>query len=160
MRNATLCFLLTLCSAVAFGQQEPQWTVIKHVTLMQQNLDIFLTTLLTPTEPGFYRISSYLSGGVASDPGNEAVWTATLAGTDIAGAQFKPVPLQIACNQASWLSAPPITISLKPQVPLTYQVIAGGGSRPCQYNLAITVEQLLPPSSSAASAGASPEALP
>lgn len=142
MRNATLCFLLLLCSVLAFGQ-EPQWTVVKHVVLMRQDLNIFQTTLLTPTEPALYRISLYLSGGVGSGPRTNAVWTATLAGTDITGARFEPTPLQILCNQASWLSAPSITISLLPQVPLTYQVINGGGGLTCQYNLAITVEQLV-----------------
>ena len=159
MRKASSFLLLLLCSAVAFGQ-EPQWTVIKNVDVVQQEHNIFLTTLLTPTEPGLYRISFYLSGGVVSNPRSDAFWTATLAGTDITGARFEPAPLQIPCNQASWLSAPSITIALKPQVPLTYQVIAGGGASTCQYNLAIIVEQLLYPSSSSSFAGSSPGTLP
>ena len=159
MRKATLCFLLLLCSAAAFGQ-EPQWTVVKHVSLMHQDLNILLTTILIPTEPGLYRISFYLSGGVTDDARIDAVWTATLAGSDVTSAPLGPLRLQVPCNQASWVSAPSITVSLKPQVPLTYQVIANGNPRGCQYNLGITVEQLLPASSSAISAGASPGALP
>jgi hypothetical protein len=142
MRKAAIFFLVLLCSAISYGQ-EPQWTVVKHVFLTQQTANIFHTTLLTPTEPSLYRISAYLSGGVGGSPRTNAVWTATLAGSDITGAAFKPAPLQVPCNQTVWLSAPSIIISLEPQVPLTYQVIDGGGGLTCQYNLAITVEQLV-----------------
>ena len=77
MHKARIFFLLLLYSATSVGQ-EPQWTVTKHVTLMQQDSDIFQTTLLTPGEPGFYRISIYLSGGDSVSAGSDGNWTMTL----------------------------------------------------------------------------------
>jgi hypothetical protein len=66
-----------------------------------------------------------------------------MQGTDISGAEVNGGAL-IYCESpgAYWL--PPIMVSLKPQIPLGYSVI--GRKSPtagCQYNLAITVEQLM-----------------
>ena len=36
MREATIYFLMLLCSVLAFGQEEPQWKVVKHVIFTQQ----------------------------------------------------------------------------------------------------------------------------
>ena len=55
--------MMVLCSVLAFGQGEPLWTVVKHVLLFNQNQAIPLTTLLTPTEPGIYRLNLYFQGG-------------------------------------------------------------------------------------------------
>ncbi len=141
MRYATIFFVMMLCSTIAFGQGQPQWTVIQHVELSQQGHSIPQTTILVPTEPGIYRISVYFSVGGGTGSG---AWLEVLDGTDITGAPLEGYgTLELPCAAASWFSAPPFTVSLKPQEPLTYQVKASTGAAGCQYNLAIIVEQLL-----------------
>jgi hypothetical protein len=139
MRTAMICFVVMLCTVVAFGQGQPQWTVIQHVNLSQQSQPIPLTTLLTPTEPGIYRLTVYFSGGTGTGVG---YWTEFLTGTDITGAPLG-ANLNVLCREINWQWTPPMTISLKPQVPLTYSVVSPNGAPTCRYNLAITVEQLL-----------------
>ena len=141
MRNAMICAVLMLCSILALGQGQPQWTVVQHVTLSQQLQPIPQTTLLTPTEPGIYRITVYFSGG--NETGSSG-WSEVLNGTDITGAPLGGVgDLNIPCRGANWSFTFPITISLEPNVPLTYQVRAYSQVPSCHYNLAITVEQLM-----------------
>jgi len=140
MSKATLCFVMILCSVIAFAQQQPQWTVIQHVALSQQSQPIPQTTLFTPTSPGIYRLTVYFSGGTGTGTG---IWVESLNGTDITGLPLGGSGnLAIFCREANWQWTPPVVISLKPQVPLTYQVsdISASG---CQYNLVITVEELL-----------------
>ena len=57
MRNATICFLLVMCSVIAFGQDEPQWKVVKHITLMQQRQPMSQAGLLTPAEIALHRVT-------------------------------------------------------------------------------------------------------
>ena len=141
MRKAAVCFAMMLYSTVAFGQEQPQWMVIQHLNLSQQSQPIPQATLLVPTEPGLYRISVYMSVGGGTGSG---AWLEILSGTDITGASLEGNgTLVLPCKEASWFSAPPFTVSLKPQEPLTYQVKASTGAPGCQYNLAITIEELL-----------------
>jgi hypothetical protein len=51
--------------------------------------------------------------------------------------------LYVPCRGAYLSFTFPIAISLKPNVPLTYQVRAYSQVPSCHYNLAITVEQLM-----------------
>src|ERR1035438_8751461 len=118
MSNATICFLLMLCSVVAFGQQ-PQWTVVQQVVLFHQNQAIPKTTLLTPNGQGIYRLNLYLSGGSFGEGNGQIAYS--LNGFDITGAQIFSAG-GIDCGSKEWLSMPPIMVSLAPQAPLTYQI--------------------------------------
>ncbi len=141
MRNATLCFLLLLlCPVFSFGQQ---WQVVQHVELFNQTQAIPVTTLLTPTDPSIYRISFYFSAGPETRPGF-TVWEANLNGTELSGTSLNTQANVHCGNPSSFSSTSPVAISLKPRVPLTYQVQLAG-LQPCQYNLTIIVEQLLTP---------------
>lgn len=140
MRKASVCFLLVLCSTVAFAQQQPQWTVVSHLTLLQQN-EMFVTTLVTPTEPSLFRITVHFSGG---QKGGRGGFDLVLLGTDILGQQVGG-QWHVSCN-GNGDSSVVIPTMLKPQAPLQLQVSDGNGdySLPtCQYNLAIAVEQLV-----------------
>ncbi len=139
MRNATICFLLLLCSVLAFGQ-EPQWTVVKHVVLLNQTQSVRFENLLTPTEPALYRLSFYFSGN-GNGAGQSGYYSVSLNGTDISG-----MPLgaggYVLCYQIGWNSTTTTAI-LKPQAHLSYTVFADNSSTNCTYNLAITIEQLV-----------------
>jgi hypothetical protein len=139
MRQAILSFLL-LCSAIAFGQ-EPQWTVVQHVVLLNQNQNIPLTTLFTPTEPAVYRLTIYFSGVGTKGRGAFAYF---LNGVDISGQTIEEGD-EVSCPGTGFQSPPPITTILKPQVPFQYVVVNRDPFPPnsCYYNLAITVEQLV-----------------
>jgi hypothetical protein len=140
MRKATICFLLMLYSALALGQ-EPQWKVIQHIVLFSQTEPIAPTTLLTPTEPGEYRVSLYLSGlGTVPDNGRTQ-GDLELLGNDITGEPLQTLIYIDCANVAEFSSLPATTMSFKPQEPLKYDVRLFGSSR-CLYNIIITVEQL------------------
>jgi hypothetical protein len=131
------CFAMLLCSVIALGQQQPQWTVVQHVELTQQSQPIAPTTLLTPTESGVYRLTAYFSSVGGTAVGS---WTEFLSATDITGGLVNG-NLALNCHSSRyWFSTPPITALLKANAPITYQVSSNGGS--CQYNLLIVVEQL------------------
>lgn len=138
MRNAILCFLLMLCSVLAFGQ-EPQWTVVKHLILTQQNTPIPFTTLLFPEDAGIYRVNISFSG---SGTENTGLWEAQLGGTDISGGQLN-LGGEADCNVPNWTPIPSVMVFLKAKVPLVYRVFGRSATPSCQYNLAITVEQLV-----------------
>ena len=139
MRKTTACFLIMLCSAIAFGQQQPQWTVVQSVVLFSQSQAIPQTTLLTPTEPGLYRLTVYFSGGGGASP--QGAFDLVVVGTDISGVPSR-TELGGPCAFSRFISLSPI-VSLKPSVPLTFEVDNLGTSPGCVYNLAITVEQLV-----------------
>ena len=143
MRKATLYFLLIICSILAFGQ-EPQWIVVKHVVLFDQKQPILKTTLLTPAEANFYRLTVYISGGGGRPSASEA-FVVDVNGTDVSGQSWDLSPV-LPCNILSVIGLPPYTLISKPNLPLTYEVYrrpASVLSSDCTYNLAITVEQLV-----------------
>lgn len=84
LRNATTCFLLLLCSAMAFGQDQPQWKVVASVVLFNQRQALPPTTILTPIGEGIYRLTLYFSGGGAGS----GSLTEIIGGFDITGAQI------------------------------------------------------------------------
>ena len=140
MRKVTICFLLMLCSVWALGQQ-PQWIVVQNVVLFNQTTPIPLTTLLTPTEPGEYRLNAYFSGLGSGSDRNSNSGELDIVGTDLTGAPMSN-SLGLSCAQPIFSSLPTMTMILKPQVPLVYSVRLGG-TGVCKYNLAITIEQLV-----------------
>jgi hypothetical protein len=141
MRKVTICFLLMLCSVLAFGQQ--RWAIVGSVALFNQSQGILRTTIFTPTELGIYRLNFYFSvlGGNEKEYGNfyEDVYI-----TDISGQEWDPSPYG-ACSGGYYRPVDPITISLKPNVPVEFATHYEGVPRnsPCVYNLAITVEELV-----------------
>ena len=140
MRKATICFLMLLCSVLAFGQDEPQWKVVKHVIFTQQTQRIG-GTLLIPTEPGLYRLNLYFSESGGGGP--DSYYEAQLHATDVTGTSVDFAQL-LYCSSAGAIWMPPIMVYLKPQKPLTYNVsVSPSPTASCQYNLAITVEQLV-----------------
>jgi hypothetical protein len=149
MRKATICFLLLLCSVIAFGQQ-PQWTTVASVVLFSQNQNVPKTTIFTPTEPGVYRLNVYFSGGTHGAATNGA-FEASVSGFDITGRPLSDDngwgglgTLNVHCGGfLQWGFLPQLTVSLEPNVPLVYQVLSQSASLDCVYNLAITVEQLV-----------------
>jgi hypothetical protein len=143
MRKATICFLMLLWSANAFAQ-EPQWTVVKHVVLFNQNQPILQTTLLTPTEANIYRLTVYLAGGGSRVSPDEA-FLVDVRATDISGQPWDGVGLILPCNIQSVEWLPPATVISKPNLPLTYEVHSrlSVPLTDCTYSLAITVEQLV-----------------
>src|SRR5579864_9130694 len=126
MYKIALGLLVMLWSGVALGQQTlpqqralPQWTVIRHVVLYQQSAPISQTTLLTPTQPGIYRFTVYFSGGSGTGGGR---WLESLSGSDITGLSLGGLgSLGVLCGELLWQWTPPVVVSLKPEVPLTYQ---------------------------------------
>lgn len=137
-KAAALCFLL-LCSAAAFGQ-EPQWTVVQHVVVAQQNSLIPFTTLLTPTEPNAYRITVYFSGGDEKGTGS---FTLLVNGFDITGLPLG-IQTNVNCSIKTFASMPPLTTILRPESTLGFEVLPfKNNAASCQYNLVITVEQLV-----------------
>jgi hypothetical protein len=141
MRRATLCLLLILCSVIVFAQQ-PQWRTVASVALFNQTQAIPSTTLLTPSEPGIYRLNIYFSGGGGT--AKFGTFTERLAATDITGYKLGDSGnFTVFCGMnRAWQWLPPVTISLKPNTPLNYEVDSYAVSPDCVYNVAITVEQL------------------
>ena len=80
MRKATIGLLLLLCSLAAFGQTQPQWRVVQHVILTHQSAPIPQSPLFTPTKPGLYRLSAYISA-----ESRYANWNLRVSWTDAAG---------------------------------------------------------------------------
>jgi hypothetical protein len=140
MRKAAICFLLLLCSAIAFGQQQPQWTVVQSEVLSNQNQPI-AQTLLTPTEASIYRLTIYFS--VVSGPSPQGAFELTVVGKDISGLPLTGTPFGFGCGGPGFFQVSS-AISLKPNLPLSFEVKSFGiPSQGCVYNLAITVEQLV-----------------
>ena len=138
MRKVLVAGFIVLSATLALGQQ---WQIIKSVNLTQQSQSIPLTTLLTPSAPGSYRIGFYFSESGGQSPTAPNYYEATLTGQDITG-QPDVIDTPLSCKAPIWESAQQI-ISLKAGVPLTYAVNASGSPSQCTYNLTITVEQLL-----------------
>jgi len=68
MHKATICLLLLLGSLAAFGQSQPQRTVVQSIILPDQTAPIAQTTLFTPTSAGLYRLNAYISAtGLSSE---------------------------------------------------------------------------------------------
>jgi hypothetical protein len=145
MRKATIYFLLVLCSATAFGQQQPQWKVVASVVLFNSDQTIpYGTTLYTPTEPGIYRVSVYLSTTGSSNRQSRDSYVLEVLGYDISGFQTIDVETGVVCSTPTFYSMPPLVLSLKPDVPLAYNLYAYLQSASyCYYNLIISVEQLV-----------------
>jgi hypothetical protein len=141
MFKATICMLLLLCSLAAFSQTQPQWRVVKHVILTYQTTQVQQTTIFTPTKPGLYRLSAYISA-----EGQFANWNLRLSWTDAAG---KPTNTYITaatgpCTVGQNYTVAEMSHLLVPQgrTPVIYEVDAAPDPPAGDYNIIITIEQL------------------
>jgi len=127
MRKATMCLLMLLCSLPAFGQNQRQWKVVRHRAVAGLTVKIPLTTLFTPTKPGFYRLCAYISstGGIKT-------WQLDWQWTDIAGTLLEGSIVGGNPSQVVFLLVP------KGGTPVVYSTEGQGGS----YNIVYTIEQL------------------
>jgi hypothetical protein len=131
MRKATICLVVFLCSWAAFGQDKvPQWKVVRDVVLTKQTSPISQTTVFTPTSPGLYRLSSYLSVSGAG-----ASWGLSVYWTDLTGA----LTSSTFGTGPGWAWSGPIIFSIEPGQSFSYSVSGTGGGT---YNVGFTVERL------------------
>lgn len=136
MRKTLLFSLVVMFASLAVAQQ---WQVVSSVSVFNQNRGIASTTLLTPSDPGSYRVTFYLSSsGISNSPG---YYEAVVAMQDISG-QSGTIDIPTACNGVSRFLPTIEPISLKPGVPVTYAVNASGSPGACVYNLSIAIEKL------------------
>lgn len=135
MRNLVLA-LVVLASTLAFAQQ---WQTVQGIWLPGQSAGIPLTTIMTPSNPGIYRLTFYISGGGGAATGG--FFSAYLNATDISG-QTQSTNLGSPCGLPRYISTTSV-VSLKVGEPLTYEVDSGNSELGCTFNLAITVEQLV-----------------
>jgi hypothetical protein len=134
MRKLTIYSLFLVFCCLAFGQTAPQWKVIKAVTLNHQTAAIPPTSLFTPTNPGFYRLSAYISSAGTS----QAVWTLSFSWNDLNG-----VYEQSGTTAIDGPPSPPLGFVFVPQpgLPVNYSV-SPVGLEAGYYDVAFTVEQL------------------
>jgi len=111
---------------VAYGQSQPQWKVVLHVARFSQTKSTPLTTILTPTKPGFYRLSAYISGSGATED-----WIALFNLYDVTGTS-QTLTLKGTLGQLSYLFVP------EPGLPVTCEVVGSSG----EYNIVATIEKL------------------
>jgi hypothetical protein len=134
MRKLTVCSLFLAFCCVAFGQTVPQWKVIKAVTLNHQTAAIPPTILFAPANPGFYRLSAYISSAGSS----QANWTLSFSWNDLNG-----VYEQSGTTAIDGPPSPPLGFVFVPQPasPVNYWVTPLGVEAG-YYDVAFTIEQL------------------
>lgn len=142
MRSLAICLILILeaCAAAVGQNPVPQWKVVQAISVLQ-NAPIPPTTIFTPTQPGSYRLSGYLS---LKPENNETEFVnANFYWTDashhLAGASMQ-VP--VGCSKCPlWTSMVPVMFKPLPGVPVNYYTtVTGVGTG--QYDLVFTIEQL------------------
>jgi len=142
MRNTAICLIVILGSWItAQGQNPvPQWRVVQAVSMLQ-NAPIPTTTIFTPTQPGTYRLSGYMSlkpeNNETEFVNAEFYWTD--ASHHVASGTMQ-VP--VGCSDCPlWTSMVPIMFKPLPGVPVNfYTTVTGVGTG--QYDLVFTIEQL------------------
>ncbi len=137
MRKVAICLIL-LWASLASAQLQWQ-TLPESVSVFQQNQAVKQTTLFTPSQPGIYRVTFYFSDmGIPLAP---SYYEALVTMQDISGKE-QDIDVPITCSPLAGDVPAMIVIALKPNIPLTYAVNAGGESGNCTYNLTVAVEQL------------------
>jgi len=128
---------LLLCSGIAFAQQQPQWTVIAAVKVVNQTAPIAPVTLFTPTQTlGLYRVTAY----IAEKGPQHTQWRLNINYTDSTGV-LAAVSISVEAGEAV---LDPTPFSPKPGTPVSYDVDLGSGEVP--YSFMFAIEQLKLPS--------------
>ena len=130
---------LVLCSAIAFAQQQPQWTVISSQKIVNRSTPIAPVTLFTPQSGvGLYRVSAYMSETGA--PNSE--WSLKFSWTDQTGSSIGAEVSVLNHNEITAFGVlNPLVFSPKAGLPVTYEVDSVSGSE-IPYTLMFTIEQL------------------
>lgn len=138
MRKATIGLLVVVLSSIAaFGQDQPQWRVVKHVVLTNQSSSIEKTRILTPTKYGLYRLSAYIS--VRGDSGTN--WTLQLNWIDAEGTATNQSIFATIGPYPSFAEIGSYVFVPHTRVPVSYEVNSSGTPLGA-YNIAFTIEQL------------------
>jgi hypothetical protein len=134
VRKLTIGLVFVAFCCVAFGQTAPQWKVIKVVTLSHQTTAIPQTTLFTPTNQSFYRMSAYISSAGSS----QAIWTLSFSWNDLNG-EYE----QTGTSAADGPPSPALVFVFVPQsgTPFNYSV-SPVGAEAGYYDVVFTIEQL------------------
>jgi hypothetical protein len=134
VRKLTIGVLFFAFCCVAFGQTTPQWKVIKTVTLKQRSAAVQQTTIFTPTKPGFYRLSAYISSAGSS----QANWELFFLFNDLNG-QYE----QVGTAAADGPPSPALEFPFVPQSgkPVIYMVVPAGEAAG-YYDVVFTIERL------------------
>jgi len=134
VRKLTIGLLFIAFCCAAFGQAAPQWKIVKVVTLSHQTTAIPQTTLFTPANQGFYRVSAYISSAGSS----QADWTLAFSWNDING-EYE----QTGTTAADGPPSPALGFVFVPQpgTPVNYSV-SPVGVEAGYYDVVFTIEQL------------------
>ena len=129
---------LLLCSGIAFAQQQPQWTVIAAVKVVNQTAPIAPVTLFTPTQTlGLYRVTAYIA-----EKGHQGTqWRLSIGYTDSSTGVPGAASISVEAGEAV---LDPTPFSPKPGTPVSYDVDLGSGEVP--YSFMFAIEQLKLPS--------------
>ena len=137
MRKATLCLVVLLCSLAAYGQKQPQWRVVKSVSLFDQSEPIPNTILFTPSTFGVYRLSGYMAGtNLQSGTALEFF----MSWTDASGSPESSS--MVVQNQIPSETINPTVFTVHPGTPVVYDVEAAPPPVGYTYILVLTVEKL------------------
>lgn len=137
MRKTTVYLLVLLCSLAAYGQKQPQWRVVKSVSLLDQTEPISDTILFTPPTIGVYRLSGYMAGtNLQSGTALEFY----ISWTDVSGTPgSSSIVVQ---NQIPSGTINPTVFAVRPGTPVVYHVQATPPPVGYTYILVFTVEKL------------------
>jgi hypothetical protein len=137
MSKTTVCLLVLLCSLAAHGQKQPQWRVVKSVSLLDQTEPISDTTWFTPPTFGVYRLSGYMAGtNLQSGTALEFI----ISWTDVSGTTGGSSI--VLSNQLPSGTINPTVFSVRSGTPVVYHVQATPPPVGYTYILVLTVEKL------------------
>jgi hypothetical protein len=147
MRKPTICLFLILCSLAAFGQKQPQWKVVKHLIRTNQLSQIPETAIFTPTKPGLYRLSAYLSVADALYVVRNLQFNWTDAAGEPANVSINATNSKCSATYCSFSNINSYVFIPQAGIPVSYLVYSEGNLAipflpPGSYNIAFTIEQL------------------
>lgn len=135
---AVLTICISTCGLAV--SQTPQWTVVQDVILTQQKDNLPEVTIFTPTTPGLYRLSEYLS---VSGPPNSNAWDVVVKWQDVTGLhQSEQIGIGAGDSGKGVIQLGARIFAPKPGVPVTYYTFHGGDPPGSVYNFGIIIEQL------------------
>jgi hypothetical protein len=140
MRKATMCLLLLLFCAAAFGQNQPQWKVVQSVILTHQSAAIPQTTIFTPEKAGVYRMTAFMSVTAKQRQSNTSWSFGFACGQGVGQSCSSYMSVQDGQQAAA---IPSYAFSPEVGISVTYNVQASDPPPvDTEYNLVVTIEQL------------------